>query len=171
MTDPPGPAASAEDPLQHRAHHLAGAIYGTILATAVVATAGYNPDKVNKTVVIVAVTSAVFWLAHVYSLAVASRIVAKRPLTRSEVRSIAVAEWPMLQSCWPILASLFLGVLGVISREAAIDLAMIVGIAALFTYGLIIGRQERLGWRRIAVNASVTATFGVAILVMKVLVH
>ena len=171
MTDSRPPVDRAEAPIEQRAHHLGGAIYGTILATTVVATAGYDPNKVSKSLAIVAVTSAVFWLAHVYSLAVAARIVVKRPLHRAEVQSIAVSEWPMLQSSWPILLVLALGTFHIISRELAINLAMLVGIGALFTYGFIMARQEHLGWTRVLLNALITGAFGVAILVMKVVVH
>ena len=99
---PTCPLDHDETPLEHRAHRLAGAIYGTILATTVVATAGHDPETVNRSVALVAGTSVVFWLAHVYSLTVAARLVARRPLTMRESVGIAIAEWPMLQSSWPI---------------------------------------------------------------------
>ena len=165
------PADQPEAPLQQRAHHIAGAVYGTILATTVVATSGFGPETVTRSLVIVAVTSAVFWAAHVYSLGIAARIVVRRPLSRVEQRSIAVAEWPMLQSSWPILLTLLLGSLGIIDPSTAISLAMAVGIGALFTYGFIMGRQEHLGWPRVLLNATVTGGFGLVILAMKVVVH
>ena len=161
----------AETPLEHRAHHLAGAIYGTILATTVVAASAYDPEKVSKALVIVAVTSAVFWLAHAYALSVAARMVAGRPLRRREMRTIAVSEWPMLQSSWPILAALALGAFDVIDRDTAIDLAMAVGIGALFTYGFVLSLQEHLTWPRVVLNSCVTGGFGLAILALKVFVH
>jgi hypothetical protein len=171
MSDMLPPGDRVEDALNLQAHQVAGAIYGTILATTVVATSGYDPETVSTSMVIVAVTSAVFYAAHVYSLAVAARMVVKRPLTRVELRSIAIAEWPMLQSSWPILAALLLGVLGIVGRTTAINLAMMVGIGALFTYGFVMGRQENLGWPRILLNAVVTGGFGLVILLLKVLVH
>ncbi len=171
MTDSLPPSDRDETPLEHRAHRAAGAIYGTILATAVVATAGHDPETVNRSVAIVAVTSLVFWMAHVYSLWVAARLVLMRPLRRDEMVSIAVAEWPMLQSSGPIILVLLLGAIGVIERAVAINLAMVVGIGALFTYGLVMGRQEQLGWPRTLLNAVITGSFGVAILALKILVH
>jgi hypothetical protein len=165
------PVDRSETQLEHRAHHLAGAIYGTILATTVVATAGHDPETINQSLAIVAVTSAVFWMAHVYALGLAARLVVRRSLTRIEMRSIALAEWPMMQSSWPILLSLALGSLGIISREGAIDLAMLMGIGALFTYGLVMGSEERMSWSRRLLNACISGAFGVVILGMKVLVH
>jgi hypothetical protein len=165
------PVDRGETPLEHRAHRAAGAIYGTILATAVVATAGHDPEMVNRSVVIVAVTSLVFWLAHVYSLGVAARLVLKRPMRRDEMLSIAMAEWPMLQSSGPIILVLLLGAIGIIEREVAINVAMVVGIAALFTYGLVMGRQEQRSWPGTLLSAVITGSFGLAILALKILVH
>jgi hypothetical protein len=160
-----------ETALVHRAHHVAGAIYGTILATSVVAAAAHDPDTIDRAALIVLGTSVVFWLAHVYSLALAARMVLRRPVRRDELRSLALAEWPMLQSSWPILVALLLGVTGVVGRTTAVDLAMFTGIAALFTYGLVIGRQEDMRWPRALLNAVTAGSFGLAILALKVLVH
>jgi len=160
-----------ETPLEHRAHHLAGAIYGTILATTVVAAAGTHPESLARTTLLVLGTSVVFWLAHVYAVEVAARLVAGRPLERREVLGVARAEWPMLQSAWPVVAALLLGVVGVLEPERAVDVAMAVGIGALFLYGVVIGRQESSSWRRILLNGLAVGGFGLAILVLKVVVH
>lgn len=161
----------AETPLEHRAHHLAGAIYGTILATTVVAAAGGHPQALGRTIVLVLATSVVFWLAHVYALELAARMVAGRPLLRSEMAHIARTEWPMLQSSWPVVAALCLAPLGVLEPYRAIDVALLVGVGALVTYGVVIGRQESSSWPHIALNGLVAGAFGLAILGLKVLVH
>jgi hypothetical protein len=162
---------TAETPLSHRAHHMAGAIYGTILATTVVAATASHPEDVSRPMVLVLGTSIVFWAAHVYALGLAARMVARRPLRRAEIIGLARSEWPMLQSSWPILAVLLLGGLGVISPEQTANIALAVGIGALFTYGFIIGRQERLSWFKVLLNALAAGFFGVAVLLLKLLVH
>lgn len=157
--------------LVHRAHHVAGAIYGTILATSVVAAAAHDPERIDRAVFIVIGTSVVFWLAHVYSLWLSSRMLLRRAIRRDEVVSLALAEWPMLQSCWPIVLALLLGVIGVVDRETAVSLAMATGIGALFTYGWLIGRQEQMRWPRALLNAAIAGSFGFAVLALKVFVH
>lgn len=156
---------------EHEAHAIAGAIYGTILASTVVAALGYSPEKLEKSILIVVVTSTVFYLAHVYSLVVAARMVARRQLTAPEVRGIAVAEWPMLQSSVPILIPLLFGAFGWISRDTASYLAVGVGIGALFVYGVLLGVRERRGALSTLINALVVGSFGVLILLLKVFVH
>lgn len=157
--------------LVQQGHHLAGAIYGTILATSVVAAAGHDPETIDRAALLVLGTSVIFWLAHVYSLGLAARMVARRPIRRDELICLARAEWPMLQSSWPIVLALMLGVVGVIDRATAVVVALVVGIVALFAYGLVIGRQERMGWPRTLLNAMIAGTFGLAILALKVFAH
>lgn len=156
---------------EHQAHTIAGAIYGTILASTVVASLGHDPAKLAHSVAIVLVTSLVFWAAHVYSLMVAGRMVVGRPMTRPEMRTIAVNEWPMLQSSVPILIPLLLGVFNIISKDAAATIALLVGIGALFVYGVLLGLRE--GRRRLSLvwNALVVGSFGVLILLLKLVVH
>ncbi|MEO8108046.1 MAG: hypothetical protein ABI720_12085 [Actinomycetes bacterium] len=156
---------------EHAAHRIAGAIYGTILATTVVAAMGHDPSLVDRAIAIVVVTSAVFYAAHVYSLIVAARMVSGRQLTRHEMRTIASDEWPMLQSSWPVVVPLVLGKLGVVSEELAVDLAMVAGIGALFFYGVLLGVREGKGRINIVVNALVVGAFGLLILALKILVH
>lgn len=175
MTDV-GDEASAVDHeqmrhMEHRAHQISGAIYGTILASTVVAAVGNDPEKLDRALLIVLVTSAVFYAAHVYSVAVAARLVAGRQLTRRESLDIAKAEWPMLQSSFPIAIPLALGAVGVISEDAASTVALLVGIGALFTYGVIIGVREEKGHFHVFLNALIVGSFGVLILLLKVLVH
>jgi len=156
---------------EHQAHSIAGAIYGTILATTVVASLGNDPDKLAHSVAIVLTTSLVFWAAHVYSLIVAGRMVVRRQLTRAEVRAVAANEWPMLQSSVWVVIPLLLGVVGVVSRDSAALIALLVGIAALFVYGVLLGVREERGRIGIILNALVVGSFGVLILLLKLLVH
>lgn len=156
---------------EHKAHAIAGAIYGTILATTVVAALGHGTTSLDSQIVIVVFTSFVFYAAHVYSLIVAGRMVAGRPLTRSEIREVGVAEWPMLQSSWPIVVPLLLGAFGVVSKDTAAYLAMFVGIGALFVYGVLLGVREGRGRLNIVWNAFVVGSFGVLILLLKIVVH
>ena len=156
---------------EHQAHEIAGAIYGTILATTVVAAIGPDPEKLSRSLAVVLVTSAVFYAAHVYSVVVGARMVARRHLTGPEVAAIAAAEWPMLQSSLPVAAPLLLGKLGWIPEEAATDVARLVGIGALFSYGVLVGVRGGRGWVSVVVNALVVGSFGLLILLLKVLVH
>jgi hypothetical protein len=157
--------------LEQRSHRIAGAVYGTILATSVVAAAGADTSQLYRTLIIVAVTSLVFWLAHVYSQILAARMLLTRGLRREEMRAIAVSEWPMLQSSWPILLVLLLGVLGIIDKSTASYAAVWAGIVALLIYGFVAARQEQLSFGRQVLATLINVAFGLAILTLKILVH
>ena len=157
--------------LENSAHRLSGAVYGTILATTVVAASGGYSVSPEQTLLIVVVTSAVFWVAHVYSETLGARIVAGQALSRSRIFAIASGEWPMLQSCVPVVVPLVLGWMGVLEAGTAATLAVVVGVGALFTYGIVIGRHERLGRWRTLLHALTTGSFGLVVLALKLFVH
>jgi uncharacterized membrane protein len=167
VTDSPSPS----EHLQHIAHRLSGAVYGTILATTVVVSFQGHGTSMGTAVVIVVVTSLVFWVAHVYSRAIAQRLVVRRRLTGRDVGRIARDEWPMLQSSVPVLVPLLLGWVGLLDGKTAAWLAVLVGVGALFAYGLVIGIREEAGWRHTALSSVATGSFGLVILALKVVVH
>ena len=66
---------------------------------------------------------------------------------------------------------LALGVLGIIDRETAATIAMRVGIGALFFYGVLLGLREGRGRINLVWNAFVVGSFGILILLLKIVVH
>jgi hypothetical protein len=152
--------------------NLARAIYGYILATSLVAAFSEDDDySTTEVAVAVFVTGLVFWLAHVYASLLGERYAAGRRLTRSEIRAEFYAEWPLVQAFVPSIAMLLLGTIGLLSDDTAIWLAIAVGLAALLLWSLEIGRRERLSPLELAVMALVNGLFGVAVVLLKVVVH
>jgi hypothetical protein len=151
--------------------NLAGAIYGTVLATSLVAAFSEAFEySALEIAVSVFVTGLVFWLAHVHSRLFAERYTARRPLTREEVVGEFKTEWPMVQAVIPPTIVLLLGAAGVFSRETAVDIAIGLGVGALVAWELEMGRRERLGPLRV-IAVTLTNTFlGVAIVVLKVII-
>jgi hypothetical protein len=152
--------------------NLAGAIYGTVLATSLVAAFSEAFEySAFEIAVSVFVTGVVFWLAHVHSRLFAERYTVRRPLTRDEIKRAFQAEWPMVQAVVPPTLVLLLGALGVFSRETSIDLALGVGIGALVAWGLEMGRRERMGPLHVIGVTLTNVFFGVAIVVLKAVIH
>jgi hypothetical protein len=117
------------------------------------------------------VTGVVFWLAHVHSRLFAERYAARRPLTRDEITREFQAEWPMVQAVVPPTILLLLGAMDVFSRETSVDLAIGVGIGALVAWGLEMGRRERMGPLHVIAVTLTNVFFGVAIVVLKIVIH
>ena len=60
------------------------------------------------------------------------------------------------------------GALGILNPEAALDMAMAVGVAALFAWGVVFSRREGHGLAGIIAAASLNATVGLIIIGLKV---
>jgi hypothetical protein len=129
---------------------LGGFIYGTILVLAViVAGARAYPHHAGKIAALVAVTSAVFWLAHVYAHGLARTVVRNEHLSLGELRKIARREASIVEAALPPVAALLLGALGLISTKGAVWFAYGLGLAVLACQGSSSrGSSASAGWAR-----------------------
>ncbi len=84
---------------------------------------------------------------------------------------MATAEWPLVQATFPTAIVLALGAVGAISTETAVDLAIAVGVVALFAWGFAIGRASRSSWAASLFGAVISAAFGLVVVGLKALVH
>jgi hypothetical protein len=158
-------------PEAQRSPALAGAIYGQILATAVLA--GLSEDggiSSGELFAEVAVTTLVFWLAHVYAQALAERLTLSRGLRWSEVRGVAIEELPMVQAATPTLLALALGWAGALSRDTAVTLGIGLGVAGLTGWGFVIARRSGMSPFGTLGAVVLNAGFGLAIVALKVAV-
>jgi hypothetical protein len=150
---------------------LGGFIYGTIVVLAVVvAGAKAYPHSATRIATLVAVTTVVFWLAHVYSHSLARTVVRKEHLSLAEVRQIARHEGSILEAAVPPIAALLLGAFGLVSTKAAVWMAYGLGLAVLAVEGIVFARIERLG--RLGTLAIVVANLalGLALVALKLFV-
>ena len=150
---------------------MAGAVYGQILATAVLAGLSESEDLSSGELFAgVAVTTLVFWLAHVYAQALAERLGMDRGLRFSEVREVALAEWPMVEAAVPTLLARALGGVGLLSRDAAVRLGIGLGVAGLMAWGFVIARRSGMSPLATVGAVALNAAFGLAIVLLKVAV-
>ena len=149
--------------------NLAEGIYGTILATALVA--GLSEDPVlspGEAAVTLLVTCAVFWLAHTYSEMLARP---DRGLTLTELRRTAAQEGALLESAILPVAALSAGWEGFLPRQVAFNTAIGVGVASLFAVGILLARREGYGAGGTVIAGLLSAVCGLLIVVLKVLVE
>jgi hypothetical protein len=150
-----------------RSANLAGAIYGTIVATTVVA----GLDKANATPVralgLLLATGSFFWAAHVYAYLLADRIHGHHRMHPEDVRRMMWREWPLLRAVLPVAVPLAAGAAGVISAAAALFLALLVGVAMLVGWGVVFSRREGYGLAGVLAAATVNAAVGLFIVGLK----
>lgn len=83
---------------QRRRTDYAGALYGSLLAASVVATAGTAEDfSWVQLVVLLLVTGVVFWAAHVYAELAGDRV-AHRMIDRAEIVRVGRREWGVVEA-------------------------------------------------------------------------
>ena len=115
---------------------LGGFIYGTIVVLAVlVAGAKAYPHAAGRIAALVAITSVVFWLAHVYAHSLGQSVATDEHLSMAELRHIARREGSIVEAAVPPLGALMLGAFGLVSTRAAVWLAFGLGLAVLAVAG------------------------------------
>jgi hypothetical protein len=150
---------------------LAGTVYGTIVVMATVTAGSKAADTdTGRLAGIVVVTVLVFWVAHVYSHALAESLRAQTRLDAHELGRIARREFALPLAAVAPTAALVLGALGVLREQTAIWLALGIGILTLAVEGARYAAIERLGGAATLVQVGINVSLGLVIVGLKVLV-
>jgi hypothetical protein len=150
---------------------LSAAVYGQVLASSQVAALSLD-ESLDSAAILLALTGTVlvFWLAHVYARTVADRV-QRHAGTRGDVVAAMRFEWPIVEAAVPAALALTLGIVGVLSTENAVFLAISLGAVNLFVWGLAIARRLDLGRAAMLALAFSNALFGLIVILMKVAIH
>jgi hypothetical protein len=158
--------------LPHRVRrNVAGAIYGLILGSSIIAAAGADhPRQAGLIEIYLCVTALVFYLAHVYAAVIGSWIEGESP-SAAGVRRQLGREWPMVSAQLLPAAVLLCGVLGLISGRAAITTALAVSLAELLAGVALACRRVGATPMQATISISAGALFAVIIVLLKIFVH
>lgn len=157
-----------DTPRQYRGFlaHTSRAVYGTIVATAVLAAEAaaltdWGPWRFLSTL---AVTVLVLWFAEVYS-----DVLGDTTTDPFRVRLARAGDehWAVLEAAVPLSIPLILGGIGVLSDENAVFATLLVAVGALGMWGGIASRQRGSRWPQVAVATVASALIGVVIIVLK----
>ncbi|WP_433158346.1 hypothetical protein [Kribbella sp. CA-247076] len=154
----------------HRSSDSAGAIYGTIVAMAMIA-AGAHGTGLGRLLLVTLATLCVFWIAHVYAAALEHHLRAAQRLDWAAIRRAMAEEWPLVTGPLPCLAVLALGALGLLGETVTIRLALWIGILQLLGWGITFARRQRWSWPTALTAGLVNTACGIAIVVLEVLIH
>lgn len=171
VTGDGGGSGRAGLPGAAQGERLGGFVYGTIVVLSVIVTGTKAfPSEPGHVAALVAVTTIVFWLAHVYAQGIAFSVGSGTHLSLDELRHIAHREASIVVAGFPPAAALALGAVGVFSEQTAIRFAYGLGLAVLGATGLAFARVERLGHLRTLIAISTNLAIGVALIGLKVFV-
>jgi hypothetical protein len=122
-------AAGAETAVAERTDY-AGAVYGSMLAASVVATAGATAGFPRfKLALMLIVTGLVFWAAHVYARWAGERQPAASPWSWQEVRLVAAHEWSIVEAAFLPAAAVAVSPLLGLNLTGAAWFALAVAVA------------------------------------------
>lgn len=134
-------------------------------------TAGYATEKQPwKLAVIVATTSVVLWISHLYAHGLAASIEQSRHLSRDELSAIVRRELGILLAAVAPTTALILGAAGVFDETRAVWLALAIGLVTLAVEGLRFARLEGLALTGTIVAMGLNLSLGLAIVALKVAV-
>ena len=151
-----------------RGERLAGFIYGTILTlSVVVAGARAFPHDPAHVAELVAVTSLVFWLAHVYAHWLGESVAQREHLSVADLRRVLAREWSLVEASVPPVVALLLGAAGLFSERTAVWLAFGLGLGVLFVEGIVFARAERLGLVASVLVVLANLGFGLLLVALK----
>ena len=169
MTDTP--AHGAPLPALHAtaARRRSAGIYGTIVASAVLAAGGSHLRTVALAVAVL-VTLLVYWAAEGYAELLGEHAHSGRLPSWSHVQASLAGIWPMVTASYVPLASLLVvRVLGADTRTAA-TVALVVAIALLLVQGWVAGKAAQLRGVRLLAVTLVAGAFGVMMILLNLFV-
>jgi hypothetical protein len=150
-----------------RSPNLAGAIDGTIVATAVVAGLGKAEATPWHALGLLVATGTFFWTAHVYAHLLAGRIHGHHRMGVADIRRVMALEWPQLYAAVPLTVPLLAGALDLIDDDVSLSLALLVGVLTLVGWGVVFARREGQGPAGVAVVAVMNGAVGLLIVSLK----
>jgi hypothetical protein len=128
------------------------------------------PGGAGHIAVLVAVTCAVFWIAHVYAHGLGHGVAHEEHLSLAELREIAGRESSIVEAALPPVLALLLGWMGLVTTHTAVWLAFALGLLVLGAQGLVFARVERLGALGTFVVVAANLGLGLLLVALKLFV-
>lgn len=148
-------------------------VYGIVVTSGLIAATGGPGADLWTVFTTVATTIVVFWAAHVYAGTIAGRRGAydvRTTVSADFRRSLERAAGFLLSALVPALI-LMLGALEVVNDSYAIWAALWSCVAILAFLGFFAFRRYNSGWLMCIVGAIITTSFGIAVILLKAVIH
>ena len=151
------------------AHNAAGAVHGTAICAALIATVEER-SKLMTTVVAVPATLLVYWLAFSYAHFLAQGISAESPSLLRGLRHSLAEEFSIVESAMLPLVVLLVLVAAGVPLEADVWISLGSAVAMMFGWGMLAaGRSGHSGRASVGIGL-ISALVGALIIVLKVVV-
>ncbi|MGP4086943.1 hypothetical protein [Streptomyces sp. KR55] len=145
-----------------------GGVYGSMLAASVVIGAGsLGSFPRTELVLLLLLTSVVFWIAHVHAQLFGARL-AQQALDRRVVVHVCRDEWPIVKAAFPPAAAVAVSPLLGLDVRGALWLALSVAVAGQVGWSVAAARRAGASPRLMVATASVNLLLGLLIISFKI---
>jgi hypothetical protein len=149
----------------------AGAIYGSIIATALIGALREADVSSKQLTLDVTATMLIFWIAHTWAAIAGERIHLGHGLLWHRVKALGREEWPIVEASFLPIVALVLGWIGVLEEDTAARIAIGIGIGQLVVWGYVLGRRVYNTWQGGILAALGDGAIGVAIVLLEIWAH
>ncbi|GHE23891.1 hypothetical protein [Streptomyces capillispiralis] len=161
------------DRRERRATHRArtdytGGVYGSMLAASVVIGAGtLGSFPRAELVLLLLLTSLVFWAAHVHAELFGARL-ARRTPDRRVILRVCRDEWPIVKAAAPPAAAIAVSPVLGLEVQGALWLALSVAVAGQVGWSVAAAHRAGASRRLVCTTATVNVLLGLAIVLVKI---
>jgi hypothetical protein len=145
----------------------AAAIYGTVVATALVTAFRESHLSPQESSLSLLSTIAVFFLAHTWSAIAGERIHLGNRFSSHHAWEIVRSEWPLVEAGLAPAMVLLLGWIGIFGERTASNLALTVCGLQLLGWGFAVGRRAFERWWQAVLSALGSTMLGVGLIVLE----
>jgi hypothetical protein len=148
-----------------------GVVYGVIVIGALLAAESGRHEGYPDAIASAAIAAGLFWLAHAYAGVLGRRLTHGGHLTAAALGRALVHDWALVRgAAIPLLALLVAWAAGA-DQESAVTAALWSAIASLVVFELIAGIRSRATSAELVLEVGVGLAMGMAILLLKIILH
>ena len=153
------------------ARSFSAAIYGSILATSLVAALDATEASAREMTLTLLSTTIVFAVAHAWAEAVSERIALGHGFLAARLFELIRREWPLVEAGFVPGAALALAWAGVWSAAVGAGIALTLAVLQLFGWGIVVGRRSYDRWPAALAVGAVNGLLGLILVGLKIAVH
>ena len=154
-----------------RSRDVARVIYGSIIGLAVVVALDRHPPTAAKMVSLLVATAVAVGLAEVYSEYVGTEARTRRPVDRSQLRTLLLEAGSVTFGAGFPALFFVLAAAGAIDLDAAFALARWSGLGLICAYAFLAARLSGFGFWAAVTHAALLGAIAGALIALKALVH
>ena len=141
-------------------------VVGALLA----AESGFHETYLD-TFVSALLAAGLIWLAHSYASVLGRRLVNQERLTAAALAHALADDWALIRGAAVPLLALLCGWLAGAGQQQAVTAALWTAVACLVAFELLAGLRSHASAAELVLETAVGATMGLAILLLKVVLH